>query len=123
MSMWRPMQFKDTVKNARKKLEVQMESAMPCEKRTRTREVATITSKEKSEAQATLEKREQLCACIVEAPESTRKHFKETLNRDHEDRVAERGFKSFSHYSLVHKPSLLTQEMNIPEAKAAVGKE
>ena len=88
------MEFKDTVKNARKKLEVQMESAM-LSKKEPGREVATITGKEKSKAQATLEKREHLCVPIVEAHEAYRKHFKETLNRNHEDRVAERGTQFF----------------------------
>ena len=70
-----------------------------------------------------MKKREHLCEPIFEAHKSTRKHCKETLNSLHEDCVAEKGFRSLSHYSLVHKPIPLTQEINIPEAQAAAGKE
>ena len=44
-------------------------------------------------------------ACIGEAHESSRKRFESTLPRDHEDRVAGKGFTSMTHQMLVHKIS------------------
>ena len=41
--------------------------------------------------------------CIVEAHESTRNRLESTLSQDHEDHIAEKGFKSIRHFSLVHK--------------------
>ena len=46
-----------------------------------------------------------------------------TQHKDHEDRIAGKGFNSFSHYNLVRKFFLYAPSNEIPDAKAAVGKE
>ena len=38
-------------------------------------------------------------ACVVEAHESTSMRFERTLPKDHEDHIAEKGFKSLSHHN------------------------
>ena len=43
-----------------------------------------------------------------------------TPPKDHEDHIAGQGFKSLSHYNLVHKFIPMSQGLKIPEAKAAV---
>ena len=43
--------------------------------------------------------------------------------RDHEDLIAEKGFNSWSHYNLVHKPVSTLQAIKMPNAKATVDKE
>ena len=48
-------------------------------------------------------------ACIVEAHESTRKRLEKTQLKDHEDRIAGKGFNSMSHYNLVHRFILMLQ--------------
>ena len=45
------------------------------------------------------------------------------LPKDHEDRIAGKGFNSLSHCNLVHKFIPMPQTMEIPAAKAAVDKE
>ena len=59
-------------------------------------------------------------ACIVEALESTRKRLESTLPKDHEDRIAGKGFNSLSQCCLVHKVILMHQALKILDAKAAV---
>ena len=60
---------------------------------------------------------------IVEPVESTRKRLERSLPKDHEDRIAGKGFNSLSHHNLVHKFMPIHQAMQIPDAKAAVDKE
>ena len=62
-------------------------------------------------------------ACVVETHESTRKRFERTLPKDHEDRIAGKGFNSLSHSHLAHKFIPVPQAMKIPDATAAVDKE
>ena len=62
-------------------------------------------------------------ACILEAHESTRKRLERTLPKDHEDRIAGKGFNSSSRYFFVPKFLPMLQAMKIPDAKGAVGKE
>ena len=54
---------------------------------------------------------------------STIKRLESTLPKDHEDHIAGKGYKSMSHYNLVHKFLPMPQSMKIPDAKAAVHKE
>ena len=58
----------------------------------------------------------------MEAHESTRKRSESTLQRNHDDHIAEKGFNSLTHHHLVHIFSML-QAMKIPDEKAAVNKE
>ena len=61
--------------------------------------------------------------CFVEPLESTGKRLERTLPKDHEDRIAGKGFNWLGHHNLVHKFMSLHQAMQIPDAEAAVEKE
>ena len=104
-------EFKETIKNARKKLETSVASAMPC----------NIVKKicgcgTSNEIQTRL-------ACILEADESKRLRMGESLPNHHEDHIAGKGENSLQHYNLVHKFMSMPQAMKIPAVKAAVDKE
>ena len=110
---------KDTIKKARKKLEIPMESAILCKMGTKKRSMKLReTARETTESN-----KETKHACIVEAHESTRKRLESTLPRNHEDHIAEKGFNSISHCNLVHEFVPMPQAMNVPDAKTAVDKE
>ena len=107
-------EFKETIKNARKKLETPVAPAMPCK-----------TSKN-SQHGATRGKTNEIkskLACILEASESTRLRMGETLPTHHEDHIEVKGDNSLEHYNLVRKFIPMPQAMKIPAAKAAVDKE
>ena len=61
-------------------------------------------------------------ACIVEAHESTRERLEETLPKNHEDHIDEKGLNSVSHHNLVHNFLPMLQAMTFPDGKAAVDK-
>ena len=106
--------FKETIKNARKKLETPMAPAMPCK-----------TSKN-SQHETTRGKSNEIkskLACIVGATKSTRLRMGEFLLNYHEDHFAGKGDNSLQHYNLVHKIFLMPKAMKIHAAKAAVDKE
>ena len=107
-------EFKETIKNAHKKLETPMAPAMPCKtsKQSKHGETRSKTSDFNSKF-----------ACILEASESTRLCMEESLPKYHEDHVAGKGNNSRQHYNLVHKFIPMPQAMKIPAAKAAVDKE
>ena len=107
-------EFKETIRNARKKLETPMALAMPCKtcKKSKHGETRSKTNDFKSK-----------CACILEASESTRLRMGESLPKYHEDHIAGKGNNSLQHYNLVHKFIPMPQAMKIPAAKAAVDKE
>ena len=52
-----------------------------------------------------------------------RRRLESTLPRNHEDHIAEKGFNSLRHYSLVHKFIPMPQAMKIPDVTAAVNKD
>ena len=107
-------EFKETIKNARKKLETPMAPAMPCKtsKKSKHGETRSKTKKFKSKL-----------ACILEASESTRLRMEESLPTYHEDHIAGKEDNSLQHYNLVHKFIPMPHDMKIPAAKAAVDKE
>ena len=75
-------EFKETIKNARRKLETAMAPAMPCETRKKSKngETRSKTNDFKSKF-----------ACILEASESTRMSMEESLPKYHEDHIAGKG--------------------------------
>ena len=84
-------EFKETIKNARKKLETSVAPAMPCKimKNCRSGESNKIKTK---------------LACILEAVESTRMRIGNSMpHYHHEDHIAGKGENSLQHYNLVHK--------------------
>ena len=108
------MEFKEIIKNARRKLETPMTPAMPCKicKKNKHGETRSKTNDFKSKF-----------ACILEASESTRMRMEESLPKYHEDHIAGKVDNSLQHYNLVHKFIPMPQAVKIPAAKAAVYKE
>ena len=80
-------EFKETIKNARKKLVKPMAPAMPCKtsKKCKHGETRGKTNKIKSKL-----------ACILEASESTRLRVEEPLPNYHEDHIAGKGDNSLT---------------------------
>ena len=107
-------EFKETIKNARRKLETPVAPAMPCKtcKKSKHGENRSKTNDYKSKF-----------ACILEASESTRMRMEESLPKYHEDHIAGKCDNSLQHYNLVHKFIPMPQAMKIPAAKAAVDRE
>ena len=103
-------EFKETIKNARKKLETSVAPAMPCKILKNCASCASNKIKTKF-------------ACILEASESKRLRMEESLLNYHDDHIAGKGENSLQHYNLVHKFIPLPQAMKIPAAKAAVDRE
>ena len=113
-------EFHETIKIARKKLEVLMEAAVLCKMATRKR--AWKLRETVASANSNLRKKTKY-ACIVEAHESTRKRLESTLPRNHDDHIAEKGFNSITHYNLVRTFIAMPQAMKFPDSKASVDKE
>ena len=103
-------EFMETIKNARKKLETSVASAMPC------KIMKNCGSGESNKTKTRL-------ACVLEADESTRMRMGNSIPHHHQDHIAEKGENSLQHYNLVHKFIPVLQAMKIPAAKAAVDKE
>ena len=103
-------EFKETIKNARKKLEASVAPALPCK-------IMKNCGSDGSD-----KKRTKL-ACILEANESTRMRMGNSEPHDHEDHIAGKGENSLQHYHSVHKFIPMPQAMKIPAAIAAVDKE
>ena len=87
-------EFKETIKNARRKLETPVAPAMPCK--------TSMKSKHGETRGKTNEFKSKL-ACILEASESTRLGMEDSLPKYHEDHTAGKGDNSLQHYNLVHK--------------------
>ena len=107
-------ELKETIKNARKKLETLVAPAMPCKtsKKSKHGETRGKTNEIKSKL-----------ACILEASQSTRLRMEEFLPNHHVDHIAGKGDNSLQHYNLVHKFIPMPEAMKIPAATAAVDKE
>ena len=107
-------EFKETLKNARKKLETPVAPAMPCKISKNNQNCGNGDKFNKTKSKL---------ACILEACESTRLRMGESVPNHHEDHIAGKGDNSLQHYNLVHKFIPMHQAMKIPAAKAAVDKE
>ena len=83
-------EFKETIKNARKKLETSVAPAIPCK----------IV---KNCGSGGSDKNKTKLACILEANESTRMRMGNSEPPIHEDHIAGKGENSLQHYNLVHK--------------------
>ena len=103
-------EFKETIKNARKKLETSVALAMPCQ----------ISKNCGSGASNKIQTK---VACILEADESTRMRMGNSIPQHHEDHIAGKGENSLQHYNLVHNFIPLAQAIKILAATAAVDKE
>ena len=107
-------EFKETIKNARKKLETPVAPAMPCKISKNNQNL--VTRGKSNEIGSKL-------PCIMEADESTRMRMGNSIPHHHEDHIAGKVENSLQHYNLVHKFIPVPQAMKIPAAKAAVDKE
>ena len=107
-------EFKETSKNARKKLEATLAPAVPCK---------TSKKSKNGETRSKTNDFTSKFACILETSESTRLRMEESLPKYHEDHIAGKGDSSLQHYNLVHKFIPMFQAIKIPAAKAAVDKE
>ena len=105
-------EFKLTMKAARRKVEVPMPAAMPCE----------IPIKGSGEIHHNIGKRKTKYACVVDADESTRPRLGGAGHKPHQDHITAKGTNSTTHHSLVHKFIPMPQALKIPDAKAAVEK-
>ena len=103
-------EYKETIKNARKKLEASVAPAMPCKIM-------------KNCGSGGSDKNKTKLVCILEANESTRMRMGNSEPHNHEDHIAGKGENSLQHYNLVHKFIPMPQAMKIPAATAAVDKE
>ena len=106
-------EFKETIKNARKKLETPVAPGMPCK----------FMKSNKNCGSGASNKIKTKLACSLEASESTRLRLGESLPNHHEDHIAGRRNNSLQHYDLVHKFIPMPQAVKIPAAKVAVDKE
>ena len=103
-------EFKETIKNARKKLETSVAPAMSCKIMNKNCGIGASN------------KIKTRLACILEASESPRLRVGNSIPHHHEDHVAGKGSNSLQHVNLVHKFIPMPQAMKIL-AKAAVDKE
>ena len=103
-------EFKETIKNARKKLETSVALAMPCK----------IMKNGGSDASNKIKTK---LAFLLEADESARMRMGNSMPHYHQDHIAGKGENSLQHYNLVHKFNPMPQAMKIPAAKAVVDKE
>ena len=105
-------ELKETIKNAREKLETSTAPAMLCK------------IMKKNCGSGASNKIKTRLACILEASESARLRVGESLPIHHEDHIAGRkGNNSLQHENLVHKFIPMPQAIKIPAAKAALDKE
>ena len=100
-------EFKETIKNARKKLETSVAPAMPCK-------IMKICGSGASN------KIKTKLACILEADESTRMRMGNSIPHHHENHIAGEGANSLQHYNLVHNFNPMPQAMKIPCSKGRV---
>ena len=107
-------EFKETIKNATRKLETPIAPAMPCK---------TCKKSKHGETRSKTDDFKSKFACILEASECTRMRMEESLPKYHEDHIAGKGDNSPQHYNLVHKFIPMPQAIKIPAAKTAVDKE
>ena len=105
-------EFKLTMKNARRMLEIPMPAAMPCK---------TSLCRSSRETCSTIGEHKTKYACIVEADES-HENQNGSFWRYHEDHIAGKGTNSLSRYNLVHKFIPVPQAMENTRYKGSSGK-
>ena len=101
-------EFKETMKNACKKLETSVAPAMPCKIM-------------KNCGSGGSDKIPTKLACILEADESTRMRMGNSEPPNHEDHIAGKGENSLQHYNLVHKFIPMPQSYQNSSSKSSGG--
>ena len=104
-------EFKETIKNARKKWGTCVAPAMPCK------------IMKKNCGSGASNKIKTRLACILDSDESKRLRMGESLPNYHEDHIAGKGNNSLQHYNLVHKLIPMPQAKKISPTNSAVDKE
>ena len=102
-------EFKETIKNARKKLETPIAPVMPWK---------IIKKNCRSGGSNKIKTR---LVCNLEASEPTRLRIRESLPNHHEDHIAGKGNNSLQHYNLVHKLIPMPQAMKNSCSKCSGG--
>ena len=106
-------EFKHTIKNARRKLEVPMPAAMLCKTPANCCwETCRSVGKHKTKY-----------ACIVDADESMTIRLEGVPHRNYENHIAVKGMNSLNRCNLVHKFIPMPQALKVPDVKAAVERE
>ena len=103
-------EFKETIKNAREKLETSVALGMPCK-------IWNIVGV----VHPTKLRQNLRVFWKLMNPQGMR--MGNSIPHHHEDHIAGKGENSLEHYNLVHKFIPMPQAMKIPAAKAAVDKE
>ena len=106
-------EFERSMKNARRKLEIPMPSAMLCK--------TPISGR--SETCRSIGKHKTKYACVVEADESMRVRLEGVPKRYHEDHIAAKGIISLSRQNLVQEFIPMPQALKKTDAKVEVEKE
>ena len=106
-------EFKHTIKNAIRKLEIPMQAAMPCK--------TPINSS--GVTYRGIGKNKTKHACIAEADESTRIRLEGVLFSYHEDHIAAKRNKFTESLQFGAQIYPMPQALTIPDAKAAVENE
>ena len=101
-------EFKETIKNARKKLETSVVPSMPCKIMKNCGSGGSDKNKTKH-------------ACSLEANESTRMRMGKSIPHHHQDHIAGKVENSLQHHNLVHKFIPMPQAMKILAAKSSGG--
>ena len=86
-------EYKEILKNAKRNLEVHMDTAMPCNKGTKSPACFQGTEA-KHDAPNNVPKTKY--ACIVEAHESTRQRLESSPPKNHEDHIAGKGHNAMT---------------------------
>ena len=108
---WEDKEFKETIKNARKKLETSVAPAMPY------KIMKNCGSDGSNKIKTKL-------ACILEADESTRMRMGNSTTHYHQDHIAGKGEKSITALQFWFTKFIpMPQAMKIPAATVAVDKE
>ena len=113
--------YKESIKNAMRKLEVHMAAGTAVQKR---RQKARRAHRNCREAQCTQQgskKRRMLQKWNLKDPQGNESNH--LYLKDHKDHIAGKGYNSMNHYNLAHKFIPLPQAVNIPNAQAVMDKE
>ena len=100
------------MKNARRKLEVPMPPAKPCQ----------IPIKSSGETRSNIGKRMTKYACVVDADEYSRPRLEGAVDKHHQYHITAKGMKTKTHYSVVHKFLPMPHALKKPDANTAVEK-
>ena len=104
-------EFKHTMENARRRLEMPMPAAMPCK--------TPVTCR--GETCRSIGKSKTKYACAVDVNKSMRIRLEGVPPRYHEDHIAAKGINSLSHYNLVHKFIPMPQALKKTGCKGSSG--